>query len=64
MFLFRDFDTYMVKVLGGHPQGKHRKLKHHTTFCIKQQRLGNTYNFYVCLNMVAFGALECSQIAL
>jgi hypothetical protein len=43
-------------VLEGHPQGKHRKLKHDTTFCIKQQPPGNTYGFYVCLNMVAFGA--------
>jgi hypothetical protein len=47
---------YVVKVLGGHPQGKHRTLKHHTTFCIKQQPPGNTCSFYVRLNMVTFGA--------
>jgi hypothetical protein len=56
MFLFSAFDTYVVKVLGGHPQDKRRKLKHHTTFYVKQQPLGNTCDFYVFLNMVAFRA--------
>jgi hypothetical protein len=55
MFLFMTFDTYMIKVLGGHPQGKRRKFKYHTTFCIQQQPPCNTCSFYVCLNMVAFG---------
>jgi hypothetical protein len=55
MFLFRDFEMYVVKMLGGHPKGKHRQLKHHTTFCVQQQPLGHTCDFYVCLNMVAFG---------
>jgi hypothetical protein len=56
MFLFRPFDTYVVKVLEGHPKGKHLQLKHHTTLCVQQQPLSNTCSFYVCLNMVAFGA--------
>jgi hypothetical protein len=56
MFLFRAFDTYVVKVLGGHPQGGCRKLKHHTKFYVKQQPPGNTCGFYVCLNMVVFRA--------
>jgi hypothetical protein len=47
---------YVVKVLGGHPKDKHRQLKHHTTFCVQQQALGNTCGFHVFLNMVAFGA--------
>jgi hypothetical protein len=46
----------VVKVLGAHPKGKRRKLKHHTTFSFKQQPPGNTCDFFVCLNMVAFGA--------
>jgi hypothetical protein len=47
---------YVVKVLGGHPQRGRQKLKHHTIFCIQQQPPGNTCGFYVCLNMVTFGA--------
>jgi hypothetical protein len=56
MFLFRTFDTYVVKVLGGHPKEKHRRLKYHTTFCIPQQAPGNTCGFHVYLSMVLFGA--------
>jgi hypothetical protein len=61
MFLLRAFDTYMVAfgvqplTYKCNPQGRRQKLKYHTTFCIKQQPLGNTCSFYVCLNMVAFG---------
>jgi hypothetical protein len=54
MFLFGAFDTYMVKVLGGNPKDKCRKLKHHTTFYIQQQAPGNTCGFHLYLNMVAF----------
>jgi hypothetical protein len=56
MFLFRTFDMYMVKMLGGHPKDKRRQLKHHTTFYVQQHAQGNTCGFYVYLNMVAFGA--------
>jgi hypothetical protein len=56
MFLFRALDTYVVKVLGGHPKEKRRRLKHHTTFCIPQQALGNTCSFHVYLSLVVFGA--------
>jgi hypothetical protein len=55
MFLFSAFDLYVVKVLVGHPKEKHRQLKHHTTFCVQQQTLGNKCGFDVCINMVAFG---------
>jgi hypothetical protein len=55
MFQFRNFDMYVVKVIGGHPQEKRQKLKHHTTFKVKQQLLGNTCGLFVCINMVAFG---------
>jgi hypothetical protein len=37
MFLFRDFDTFVVKVDGGHQPGKCRVLKHHITYHVKQQ---------------------------
>jgi type II secretory pathway component PulL len=47
---------YVVEVLIGHPKDKHRQLKHHITFYIQQQAMGNTCNFHVCLNMVVFGA--------
>jgi hypothetical protein len=47
MFLFRAFDTYVVKVLGGHPKVNHQALKHHTTFCVKQQPLDNICGFFV-----------------
>jgi hypothetical protein len=56
MFLFRAFDMYMVKMLGGHPKDKHQQLKHNTSFCIRQQAPANTCDFHVCLNMVPFGA--------
>jgi hypothetical protein len=60
IFLFRAFDIYVVKVLGGHPKDKRPQLKYHTAFCVQQQALGNTCDFHVCLNMVAFGAqLNC-----
>jgi hypothetical protein len=56
MFLFRAFDTFMVKVLGGHPKDKRQELKHHITLKVKQQPLGNTCVFFVCIIMVAFGS--------
>jgi hypothetical protein len=55
MFLFMTFDTYMVKVLGGHKKGKCRKVKHHTIFKIKQQPSGNICGSFVCISIVAFG---------
>jgi hypothetical protein len=55
MFLFRAFDTYIIKMLGGHPKDKREKLKHHTIFCVQQQPPDNTCSFYICLNMIAFG---------
>jgi hypothetical protein len=54
MCLFRTFDTYVVKVLRGHPKDGRRKLKHHTIFCVQQQPPGNIYGFYVCINIVIF----------
>jgi hypothetical protein len=56
MFLFRDFDTYIVKVLGGHLHGKCQKLKHHTIFKVKQQPPDNTCDFFVCISMLAFAS--------
>jgi Ulp1 family protease len=56
MFLFRAVDMYMVKVIGEHLKDKHRQLKHDTRFCVQQQAPGDTCGFYVCLNMVVFGA--------
>jgi hypothetical protein len=54
--MFRAFDMYVVKVLRGHPKDGRLKLIHHTIFCVQQQPPGNTCGFYVCLNMVVFGA--------
>jgi hypothetical protein len=56
MFLFRAFDLYVVKVLGGHLNDNRRQIKHHTTFYVQQQATSNTCGFHVCINMVAFGA--------
>jgi hypothetical protein len=56
MFMFRTFDTYVVKVVRRHPKEKRRWLKHHTTFSVSQQAPDNTYDFYVCLSRVVFGA--------
>jgi hypothetical protein len=56
MFLFRDFDMDIVKLLEGHPKDKRRQLKYHNIFYVQQQASGNTCNFHVFLNMIAFGA--------
>jgi hypothetical protein len=56
MFLFSAFDLYVIKVLGGHLKDKCQQLKHHTIFCVQQQAPGNTCDFHVYINMVAFGA--------
>jgi hypothetical protein len=56
MFLFRAFDTFVVKMDGGHQPGKHRVLKHHTTYHVKQQLSGNSCGFFVCINMLCFGS--------
>jgi hypothetical protein len=60
MLLFRAFDTYVIKLLGEYPQGKRHKVKHHTTFKVKQLSPGNTCGFFVCISMLAFGShLDC-----
>jgi hypothetical protein len=56
MFLFIAFDTFVIKMDGGHQPGKHRVLKHHTTYHVKQQPLGNSCGFFVCINMLCFGS--------
>jgi hypothetical protein len=55
MFVFRAFDTYVIKVLGRYLKENRRWLKHHTTFCVPQQAPGNICDFHVCLSMVVFG---------
>jgi hypothetical protein len=52
MFLFRAFDTFVVKVDGGHQPSKRRVLKHHTTYHVKQQPPGSSCGFFVCINML------------
>jgi Ulp1 family protease len=54
MFLFRAFGTFVIKVDGGDQPGKHRVLKHHTTYHVKQQPPGNSCGFFVCTNMLCF----------
>jgi hypothetical protein len=63
MFLFRTFDTFVVKVDGGHQPGKRRVLKHHTTYHVKQQHLGNSCGFFVCINMLCFGSQPFTNIS-
>jgi hypothetical protein len=36
MFLFRAFNTFVIKVDGGHQSGKHWVLKYHTIYHVKQ----------------------------
>jgi hypothetical protein len=56
MCLFMVFDTYVIKVLEGHPKDGCQKLKHYTILCVQQQPSSNTCGFYVCMNMVTFRA--------
>jgi hypothetical protein len=63
MFLFRAFDTFVVKVDGGHQPGKRRVLKHHTTYHVKQQPLYNSCDFFVCINMLCFGSQPFTNVS-
>jgi hypothetical protein len=63
MFLFRAFDTFVVNVDGGHQSGKHRVLKHYTTYHIKQQPLGNSCGFFVCINILCFGSQPFTNLS-
>jgi uncharacterized membrane protein len=63
MFLFRDFDTFVVKVDGGHQPGKCRVLKHHITYHVKQQPPGNSCGFFVCINMLCFGSQSFTNVS-
>jgi hypothetical protein len=63
MFLFRAFDTFVAKVGGGHQPGKCRVLKHHTTYHVKQQLLGNLCGFFICINMLCFGLQPFTNVS-
>jgi hypothetical protein len=63
MFLFRAFDTFVVKVDGGHQPGKRRVLKHHTTYHIKQQPPGNSCGFFICINMLCFRSQPFTNVS-
>jgi hypothetical protein len=63
MFLFRAFDTFFVKVDGGHQSGKRRVLKHHTTYHIKQQPPGNSCGFFICISMLCFGSQPFTNVS-
>jgi hypothetical protein len=63
IFLFRAFDTFAIKVDGGHQPGKRRVLKHHTTYHVKQQPLGNSCGFFVCINMLCFGSQPFTNVS-
>jgi hypothetical protein len=63
MFLFRAFDTFVIKVDGGHQPGKRRVLKHHTTYHVKQQPPGNSCGFFVCINMLYFGSQSFTNVS-
>jgi hypothetical protein len=62
MFPFMAFDSYVVKVVGGHPQGKRRKLKHPTTFGVQQQPLQHMQLLFLLkcgVSVSAFILLYC-----
>jgi hypothetical protein len=63
MFLFRAFDTFVVKVDGGHQPGKRRVLKYHTTYHVKQQPPDNSCDFFVCINMLCFGSQPFTNVS-
>jgi hypothetical protein len=61
--VFRAFDTFVIKVDEGHQPGKRRVLKHHTTYHVKQQPLGNTCGFFVCINMLCFESQPFTNVS-
>jgi hypothetical protein len=63
MFLYSAFDTFIVKVDGGHQPDKHRVLKHHTTYHIKQQPPSNSCDFFVFINMLCFGSQPFTYVS-
>jgi hypothetical protein len=63
MFLFKPFDTFVIKVDGGHQPGKHRVLKHHTTYHVKQQPPCNSCVFFVCINMLCFRSQPFTNVS-
>jgi hypothetical protein len=58
------FDTFIVKVDGGHQPGKRWVFKHHTTYHVKQQPLGSSCDFFVCINMLCFGSQPFTNVSL
>jgi hypothetical protein len=63
IFLFSAFDIFVVKVDGGHQSGKRRVLKHHTIYHVKQQPLGNSCGFFVCINMLCFRSQPFTNVS-
>jgi hypothetical protein len=63
MLLFRAFHTFVIMVDGGHKPGKYQVLKHHTTYHVKQQPLGNSCGFFVCINMLCFGSQAFTNVS-
>jgi hypothetical protein len=63
MFLFSAFDTFVIKMDGGHQPGKHQVLKHHTTYHVKQQLPDNLCGFFVCINMLCFGSQPFTNVS-
>jgi hypothetical protein len=56
MFLFRAFDTFVIKVDGGYQPGKRQVLKH--------QPPGNSCDFFVCINMICFGSQPFTNVSI
>jgi hypothetical protein len=63
MFMFRAFDTFVIKVDGRHQPGKRQVLKHHTTYHVKQQPPGNSCGFFICINMLCFGSQPFTNVS-
>jgi hypothetical protein len=63
IFMFSAFDTFVVKVDGGHQPGKRRVLKHHITYHVKRQPLGNSCGFFICINIPCFGSQQFTNVS-
>jgi hypothetical protein len=63
MFLFRAFNTFVIKEDGGHQPGKRWVLKHHTKYHVKKQPPGNSCGFFVCINMLCFGSQPFTNVS-
>jgi hypothetical protein len=63
MFLFRSFDTFVIKVDEGHQLGKRLVLERHTIYHVKQQPPDNSCGLFACINMICFGSQSFTNVS-